>query len=290
MPQLAILLALGAAAAWAVGMTVAKPAVRAIDFVTYTMFRWVLVACLALGFGALTGSLAFPNWHALSLAILAGVLDCGFGGILYLSAMKRTSAHKATTLSSTAPLWGVLGAVLVLREPILWQTFVAAGLVILGAVFLAERRRGTDGAESFWGDLLALMTGLLWGFAETVPAKLALDAGMTPATMLTVFALSGAVTVVVLSPLLRRRTPRQVTQRGLALAVLSGVAGAFLGWLLWLYALQWAPASVISPIRGSTLFFALFYSMVFLRERPRVRTWTGIALVAAGVLLVSFVS
>lgn len=290
MPQLAILLALGAAAAWAVGMTVAKPAVRAIDFVTYTMFRWVLVAGLALGFGALTGSLAFPSWHALSLAILAGVLDCGFGGILYLSAMERTSAHKATTLSSTAPLWGVLGAVLVLGEAILWQTFAAAALVILGAVFLAERRRSAEDGQSVWGDMLALLTGLLWGFAETVPAKLALDADMTPATMLAVFAVSGAITVAVLSPLLRRRSPRRVTRHGLALAVLSGVAGAFLGWLLWLYALKWAPASVISPIRGSTLFFALFYSMAFLRERPRARAWAGIALVAAGVLLVSFVS
>lgn len=290
MIQLAIPLALGAAASWAVGMTVAKPAVRAIDFVTYTLFRWVLVACLAVSFGLVTRSLAFPSWQALSLAALAGVLDCGIGGLLYLSAMKRTSAHKATTLSSTAPLWGVLGAVLVLGEPILWQAFAAAALVILGAAFLTERRRGTPRDASVWGDLLALATGLLWGFAETVPAKLALDAGMTPETMLTVFAVSGAVSVAVLSPWLRQRTPRHVTRHGFALAILSGVTGAFLGWLLWLYALQWAPASLISPIRGSTLFFALFYSMVFLRERPRTRAWIGIALVAGGVVLVSFMS
>ena len=289
MPELAILLALGAAAAWAIGMTVAKPAVRAIDLVTYTVFRWILVASLAVGYGLLTGSLAFPGWYALSLAVLAGVLDCGFGGLLYMSAMTRTSAHKATTLSSTAPLWGVLGAVFVLGEPMLWQTFVSAALVVLGAVFLTERRRLGAG-QSRWGGTLAMLTGLLWGFAETVPAKLALAAGMTPVTMLAVFAASGAISAAVLSPLLRRRTPRRVTRRGFALAILSGVAGAFLGWLLWLYALQRAPASLVSPIRGSTLLFALLYSMIFLRERPRARAWIGIALVAAGVLLVSFLS
>jgi len=287
LPELAVLLALGAAAAWAVGMTVAKPAVRAMDLVTYTAFRWILVASLALGYGLLTGSLAFPGWRVLSLAVLAGVLDCGLGGLLYMSAMQRTSAHKATTLSSTAPLWGVLGAVFVLAEPLLWQTFVSAALVVVGAAFLTERRR-LDPTESRWGGTLALLTGLLWGFAETVPAKLALTAGMTPVTMLTVFAASGAASAVVLSPLLRRRTPRRVTRRGFALAILSGVAGAFLGWLLWLYALQQAPASLVSPIRGSTLFFALLYSMIFLGERPRARAWIGIALVASGVVLVSF--
>jgi uncharacterized membrane protein len=102
-----------------------------------------------------------------------------------------------------------------------------------------------------------------------------------------VFALSGAVGMLVLLPFLRPRIPRRVEPRGFVFVVLSAVGGAFLGWLLWLHALNLAPASVISPIRGSTLLFALFYSFIFLRERPPWRSLIGIGLVLSGIVLVS---
>lgn len=286
MPSIAILLAISAAAAWAIGMTAAKPGVRHIDLVTYTLARWLLVSVLALIYALVTQRLAFPGWWPVLLAAGAGILDSTFGGIFYLLAMERTSAHQTTTLSSTAPLWGVLGAVLVLGEPLLWEIMIAAGLVIAGAVFLTERRRSAN-PKAWLGAGFALITGILWGFAETVPAKLALQAGMSPETLLLVFALSGALGMFALLPILRPRIPRRVDRRGILFVVLSATGGAFLGWLLWLHALNVAPASVISPIRGSTLLFAFVYSIFFLKERPTSRAFIGIALVAAGVLLVS---
>jgi DME family drug/metabolite transporter len=285
-PNLAILLAISAAAAWAIGMTAAKPGIRHMDLITYTLARWLLVSVLAFIFGLVTHRLAFPGWWPVLLATIAGILDSTLGGLFYLMAMERTSAHQTTTLSSTAPLWGVLGAVLVLGEPLLWRVVFAAILVIAGAVFLTERRHSAR-PTAWLGAAFALITGVLWGFAETVPAKLALQAGMSPETLLLVFALSGALGVLALLPILRPRIPRRVERRGIVFVVLSAVGGAFCGWLLWLYALNLAPASVISPVRGSTLLFAFIYSVLFLKERPTVRAFIGIAAVAAGVLLVS---
>ncbi len=286
MPSIAILLAISAAAAWAIGMTAAKPGVRYMDLVTYTLARWLLVSVLALVYALVTQRLAFPGWWPILLAAGAGIIDSTFGGIFYLLAMERTSAHQTTTLSSTAPLWGVLGAVLVLGEPLLWEIVAGAVLVIVGAIFLTKR--GTKGEpKALLGAGFALITGILWGFAETVPAKLALQAGMSPETLLLVFALSGALGMFALLPILRPRIPRRVERRGILFVVLSATGGAFLGWLLWLHALNMAPASVISPIRGSTLLFAFVYSVLFLKERPTARALVGIALVAAGVLLVS---
>ena len=163
---------------------------------------------------------------------------------------------------------------------------IAAGLVIAGAVFLTERRHSAK-PKAWLGAGFALITGILWGFAETVPAKLALQAGMSPETLLLVFALSGALGMFALLPILRPRIPRRVERRGILFVVLSATGGAFLGWLLWLHALNVAPASVISPIRGSTLLFAFVYSILFLKEHPTSRAFIGIGLVAAGVLLVS---
>ena len=286
MPSIAILLAISAAAAWAIGMTAAKPGVRYMDLVTYTLARWLLVSVLALVYALVTQRLAFPGWWPILLAAGAGIIDSTFGGIFYLLAMERTSAHQTTTLSSTAPLWGVLGAVLVLGEPLLWRVVIAAILVIAGAVFLTERRQSAR-PKALLGAGFALITGILWGFAETVPAKLALQSGMSPETLLLVFSLAGALGMFALLPILRPRIPRRVERRGVIFVVLSAVGGAFLGWLLWLHALSLAPASVISPVRGSTLLFAFIYSVLFLRERPTPRAFIGIALVATGVLLVS---
>ena len=286
MPSIAILLAISAAAAWAIGMTAAKPGVRHMDLVTYALARWLLVSVLAFIYAFVTQRLAFPGWWPVLLAAGAGILDSTFGGIFYLLAMERTSAHQTTTLSSTAPLWGVFGAVIVLGEPFLWEVVIAAILVIVGAVFLTERQRDAK-PKALLGAGFALITGILWGFAETVPAKLALQAGMSPETLLLVFALSGALGMFALLPILRPHIPRRVERRGIIFVVLSAVGGAFLGWLLWLHALNLASASVISPVRGSTLLFAFIYSVLFLKERPTARAFIGIALVAVGVLLVS---
>ena len=286
MPSIAILLALLAAAAWAIGMAAAKPGGRHMDLVTYTLARWLLVSVLVLFYAFVTHRLAFPGWRPILLAASAGILDSTFGGICYMLAMERTSAYQTTTLASTAPLWGVVGAILVLGEPLLWRTVIAAILVIGGAWFLTPRRRSAK-SWAWLGAGFALITGILWGFAETVPAKLALREGMSPETFLLVFSLSGALGTFILLPVLRPHIPRRVEFRGILYVLLSAIGGAFLGWLLWLHALNLAPASVISPVRGSTLLFAFMYSVLFLKERPTVRAFLGIALVAVGVLLVS---
>lgn len=281
----AVLLALASGGTWAIGMTVAKPALRHIDVLSYMVARWVLVTGLAGLFAAITKTLTFPNVYAVAMAGLAGFIDSTLGGLFYLLAMQRTPAYQTTTLASTAPVWGVSAAILILAEPLRWQVLVAALLAVAGAYFLVGRRMRIR--EHLAGSALALLAGLLWGFAETIPAKLALQAGLSPAALLFVFAVSGVVTMAALLPFLRPRFPRRVTRIGLQLTLLSGAGGAFLGWLLWLSALGRAPASVISPVRGSTLVFAFVYSVLFLRERPSRTALIGAVLVLAGVVLVS---
>jgi len=283
--ELAILWALCAGATWAIGMTAAKPALRHIDVLSYMIGRWALVIPLALLYAAITGSLAFPSWGAVGWAALAGIMDATFGGFFYLMAMQRTPAYQATTLASTAPLWGVTTAILVLGEPVRWQVFVAAAAVVCGAYFLVGRRIRIR--DHLTGSFFAVLTGFLWGVAETVPSKLALDAGLSPGSLLFVFSAVALTAISAMTPLLRVRFPRHIEARGIGLTILGGLGGAFLGWIFWLISLNLAPASVISPIRGSTLVFSLVYSVLFLRERPSIRAVAGVVFVLIGVVLVS---
>ncbi len=289
----AIVLALAASAAWGVGMTAATPALRYVDRLTYLILRWGLVALFALALALATRRLAIPALEPALWAIAAGLLDATAGGFFYVLSLERGSTYQATTLSNTAPLWGVFGAILFLGEPLRWSVALAAGLAIGGAWFLVERpRRGGQGDSSSApgraGAMAALLTGILWGVAETVPAKLALERGLSPEALLFLFAVSGCLGAAALVPFLRRRIPRRVEPRGFAYIALSGVVGGGVGWLLWLFSLSLAPASVVAPVRGATLVFCLVYSVLFLRERPSPRAVLGIGLAAGAVLLVSF--
>jgi len=281
----AILLAVASGATWAIGMTVAKPALRYIDPLSYMLGRWLIVAPLALVYGLATKSFVFGSWLSVGYAALAGFIDSALGGLFYLMAMQRAPAYQTTTLASTAPLWGVASAILILGEPLRWEVFVAAALVVAGAYLLVGRRLSLRGR--FAGSALALLTGLLWGFAETIPSKLALEQGLSPAALLSVFSLSGVVSIAAMIPLLRPWFPRRIERRGMAYVVLAAAGGAFLGWMLWLSSLRLAPASIISPVRGSTLLFAFLYTLLFLRERPTRRAIAGAGCVLVGIVLVS---
>ncbi len=292
----AIALALAASAAWGIGMTTATPALRYVDRLTYLISRWGLVAALALVYAFFTGHLAVPSMEGALWAVAVGLLDATAGGFFFLLALERGSTYQVTAISNTAPLWGVLGAVLCLGEPLRWSVAVAAGLAILGTWFLVDPRAGRGdpavhghaARRQAAGALFSLLTGVLWGIAETVPAKLALERGLSAESLLFVFALSGCLGAVLLLPFLRRRIPVRAEPKGFLYVAVSGVAGAGVGWLLWLFSLERAPASVVAPVRGMTLVFCLLFSVAFLRERPTARALLGIAFAIGAVLLVSF--
>ena len=90
---------------------------------------------------------------------------------------------------------------------------------------------------------------------------------------------------VVLPGLIRRRI--SVTRVGLSIALLSAFFGYFAGWILWLTALRSAPASLLSPISGTSVLFTVLMSIVFLGERLTIRTAIGGILAFSAVIIVS---
>ena len=280
------MLAIAAAAFWGVAMTVAKPGSRHLDPISFLLCRWVLALALALLVAGISGSLVFPGWGAVGFVVLGSLMNAVVGWTLYLLAMERAPGYRVTALASTAPLWGVLGAILFVGETFRWTALVASLLVIAGTYCLV-REPGSRKTKSPIGAALAITAGVLWGISESVPMNLATGLGMAPETSIVVFAASAIVGNLLLMPILRRRVPKRVDRRGLGLAALSAVSGAFLGWFLWLSGLRLAPASLLAPVRGSTLLFTFLFSVLFLREQPSRWAIIGVGFVFGGVLLVS---
>lgn len=68
---------------------------------------------------------------------------------------------------------------------------------------------------------------------------------------------------------------------------LSGLAtGA--SWVCYFRALKIGDASKVAPVDKLSLILVALFAFTFLGERPSLREWSGIAMVAGGVLLLAF--
>jgi len=284
---MAILLAVAAAASWGIAMTIAKPILRYMDPLTFLLARWIIALVPAVAYGLLTHRLAVPSAAAVGYVALASLLNVVIGWTIYMLSNLSAPAYQAATLASIAPLWGVVAAIVFLGDPLRWQVLVAGLLAAGGAVFLVRPRALSFRNSSLVGALLAVLAGIFWGVSETVPTKLAIQHGITAETMLVVLGCTTILGMSLLTPFLRKRVPRRFDPKGLWLVILSAISGAFLGWFFWLQGLRLEDASVLAPIRGSTLLFTFAFSVIFLRERPSRWAIVGVLLVFGGVMLVS---
>ena len=84
----------------------------------------------------------------------------------------------------------------------------------------------------------------------------------------------------------RWRNPAELPARPLTFLALSGLAtGA--SWVCYFRALKAGDASRVAPIDKLSVVLVAIFAVAFLGERPTVRDWTGIALVGAGVVLLT---
>lgn len=69
--------------------------------------------------------------------------------------------------------------------------------------------------------------------------------------------------------------------------MLSGL-GTGASWLCYFRALKLGPASLVAPIDKLSVVFVALFAITFLGERPSLNGWLGIALIAAGAVLIAF--
>jgi len=283
-----ILMALATTVVWSLSTIADKVALSRADVIVYGFVRPLVASLLVAVYGLATSTLVFPRVSLILLGAASGLIDMLLGAALFMFAIKRTSAHEAGALANTAPLWGVLAAVLWLGEPATPPVFIAALLVISGAFLLAGRRPAKRGGSSRLGNLAAAAAGLAFAIADTAISKYCLTQGMSPATLLFLCVACPAAGWGLVAAFTGRFRRRYYNRRDLGFAFSTAAVGMFGGQMLWYLALQRAPASVLSPIRGALTLFVFLFSILLLRERPSRRSAIGVALVGAGVLLVSW--
>ncbi len=100
-----------------------------------------------------------------------------------------------------------------------------------------------------------------------------------------------AIIIVVLSVFVayagKWSNPVELSSKTWLFLGLSGLAtGA--SWVCYFRALKIGDASKVAPVDKLSLVLVAVFAFAFLGERPSLREWSGIAMVAGGVLLLAF--
>ena len=100
-----------------------------------------------------------------------------------------------------------------------------------------------------------------------------------------------AIIIIVLSAFVaytgKWANPLELSPKTWLFLGLSGLAtGA--SWVCYFRALKIGDASKVAPVDKLSLVLVAVFAFAFLGERPSLREWSGIAMVAGGVLLLAF--
>jgi transporter family protein len=142
----------------------------------------------------------------------------------------------------------------------------------------------TDTTWFYWALLSAVFAAMTAIFAKL--GVQAIDSDL--ATLIRTF-----VIVLVLGAFVvasgKWTSPRQLSASTLGWLLLSGLAtGA--SWLCYFRALKFGPASKVAPIDKLSVVLVALFAVLFLGERPAPRDWLGIALIAAGAVVLALKS
>lgn len=133
----------------------------------------------------------------------------------------------------------------------------------------------------FWAVLSAIFAALTAIFAKVGIQGVDSDLATLVRTIVILFVLSAFVWLAE-----KWSNPFDLPARTWLFLGLSGLAtGA--SWVCYFRALQIGDASKVAPVDKFSVVLVAVFAVAFLGERPSLREWSGIALVAMGVVLLA---
>ena len=278
------MLALLAAVLFGTGMQFTRLGLRTIDPQLGTLLT--IVSSTVLYWLAAPWFLDARHWLAsvVWIFVLIGLFRPFLSSNLSIAGTLHLGPTISSTLSSTAPFFGLLFGVLILGEALSLGT-IAGTAAIVGGVALLARRGGASAATGWplWALLLPIGAAVI-----RVTAHLLAKVGMETVPSPYFVGLVGYTTssVIALINNRRRRTPLRgvMRERDAGWFLVTGVFyGAEV--LTLNFALQAGELSVVAPVVSSEPIFVLILGLLFFRERQiDARVVSAVVLVVIGVV------
>jgi len=262
-----------------VGLRYLDPARGAlVSIPSTTLLFWLLAVFLFRGEG----------WNATAFATFAvvGLIFPALVTFLNFASNRLTGPTVAGTISSTTPLFAVLGATLFLSEPLSPAAMAGTAAIVLGVVALTARGADRPRAWAAWVILLPLAGAAIRGGAQAA-VKGGLVLWPDPFIAALVGYCVSSVTIFAANHAWVPGASASLDRRGVLWFMAVGICNG-LGVLAMYAALNGGRVSVVSPIVATYPLFTLALSTLFLHEEkfgPRVLL--GVALTVAGVVVLA---
>ncbi len=289
------LLALGAAACWAVGSMLSVSPSRHLGAFAFTRWRMAMVAVMLWAVVLTTGSWrTFPlsSWGAMTVS---GVIGIFIGDTALFAAMNRLGPRRAGVLFATHALFSALLGFWLLGERMSLQAALGAGLVVAGvmaAIFLGRRQEERHAWETDQGDVgLGVALGLIAALCQAVGsliAKPVMVAAVDPvaASAVRVTVASLAHLVLLWSGFRMARAQQAPTLRVIGQTALNGFIGMGVGMTLILLALQKGDVGMVAILSSVSPVLVLPLLWLHLGRTPAIGAWLGAGLTVVGTALI----
>jgi drug/metabolite transporter (DMT)-like permease len=280
----------------------------AIALVMFIMFTWGLnqVAIkignrgfnpmlMAAGRAALGGLCVFLwcYWKRIPLfgrdgtlkpGILAGLLF-GVEFVLIFLAMELTSVGRVTLMMTVMPFWVAIGSHFLLGERMSMRAFIGMCVAFLGVFVVFSDHISRPGPNAVYGDLLALISGMLWGMTTLVIKRSKLASAAPEKTLLYQLAVAALVPLPFMSlsgPLIR--DPDMLSVLSFLFQSMFVVAVTY---PLWFWMVRRYPASKLSNFAFLTPAFGVLLSGLLLNEPLGWKIFAALGLIGLGLIIIN---
>jgi transporter family protein len=138
-----------------------------------------------------------------------------------------------------------------------------------------------DSTWFYWAVMSAVFAALTAIFAKIGIQNVDSDLATLVRTAIILVVLSGFVIYAH-----KWTNPLQLSGKTWTFLVLSGLATG-VSWVCYFRALKIGDASKVAPVDKLSVVLVAIFAVIFLGDRPNLREWSGIALVAAGIVILA---
>jgi drug/metabolite transporter (DMT)-like permease len=289
------LLALGAAACWAVGSVMSVTPSRHLGAFAFTRWRMAMVAVMLWTVVAVQGSWHSFDGHAWGIMAISGLIGIFIGDTALFSAINRLGPRRAGVLFAThAAFSAALGFVL-LDERMSLQALLGGVLTLAGvmlAILLGRHKDETHAWEADHGRVgLGVALALLAALCQAVGSLIAkpvmvqqVDPIMASAVRVTVATAAHAVLLLV--GFQAARASQAPTLRVLAQTGLNGFIAMGIGMTLVLLALEKGDVGMVAILSSVSPILVLPLLWLQLKRAPAPGAWLGAVLTVVGTALI----
>ena len=196
------------------------------------------------------------------------------GNIMFFLAFQRLPVADVTVISQAVPIFACIFAIFFLKETIGWRRWTAIFIGFLG-VIIAINPTGQIAIASIY----ALIGTLMW--STTIIFLRLLGTTEHPVKTVFFFMLVSVIVTSFFQPFFWKQPSIEVMLLFIGLGV-----SAFLTQLLMTYALQKAPASIVSPFNYTGIIWAIIFDFLIWNTYPIFSTiFGGIIITISGLYI-----